>query len=87
MAFNDAPTYGSATAEFDLGSETISLMRLWTDGGIAISFAELKLTSAFAELAARQELLDPCWVIRPDDPPGRDREADYGSLGLDILRQ
>jgi hypothetical protein len=46
-------------------------MRLWTDGGMAISFAQLKLTPAFAELATRQELLDrlaalPGQTIRVD---------------------
>lgn len=71
IAFNDAPSYGSATAEIDVGSETIGLMRLWTDGRVAISFAQLKLTPAFADLAARQELLDrhavlPGQATRPD---------------------
>ena len=71
LIFNDAPAYGSATAEFDVGSEAIPLMRSWTDGGIIISFAELKRTPAFAELAARQELLDrlvklPGQTLRPD---------------------
>ena len=65
VAFNDAPSYGSATAEIDVGSETIGLMRLWTDGGVAISFAQLKLTPAFADLAARQALLDYLAVL-PD---------------------
>ena len=71
VAFNDAPSYGSATAEFDVGSESIDLMRLWTDGGVAISFAQLKLTPAFADPSAREELLDrlatlPGQTIRPD---------------------
>jgi hypothetical protein len=57
--------------EIDIATESISFMRLWTDGGTAISFAQLRLTPAFADLAARQELLDrlatlPGQTIRAD---------------------
>jgi hypothetical protein len=46
-------------------------IRVWTDGGVPISFSQLKRTHAFAAAAARQELMDrlnaiPGVTIRPD---------------------
>ena len=71
VVFNDAPNYGSATAEVDVGSQSCGLARMWTDGGVTVSFAQLKMTPAFAELGARQELVErlavlPGQTIRPD---------------------
>ena len=71
VVFNDAPTYGSIAAEFDVGSEACMPVRVWTDGGVPISFSQLKRTPAFAAAAARQELMDrlnaiPGVTIRPD---------------------
>jgi len=71
VIFNDAPTYGSIAAEFNVASEACMPIRVWTDGGIPISFSQLKRTPAFAAPAARQELMDrlnaiPGVTIRPD---------------------
>jgi len=71
VIFNDAPTYGSIAAEFNVGSEACTPVRVWTDGGIPISFSQLKRTPGFAAPAARQELMDrlnaiPGVTIQPD---------------------
>ncbi len=46
-------------------------VRVWTEGGVPVSFSQLKRTPAFAAAAARQELMDrlnaiPGMTIRPD---------------------
>jgi len=71
VVFNDAPSYGCIAAEFNVGSEPCMPIRVWTDGGVPISFSQLKRTHAFAAAAARQELMDrlnaiPGVTIRPD---------------------
>ncbi len=58
VVFNDAPSYGCISAEFNLGSQACSPVRVWTDGGVPVSFSQLKRTPAFAAPAARQELMD-----------------------------
>jgi hypothetical protein len=71
VVFNDAPSYGCISAEFNVDSEPCLLVRVWTDGGVPVSFSQLKRTPAFAASAARQELMDrlnaiPAVTIRPD---------------------
>jgi hypothetical protein len=71
VVFNDAPSYGCISAEFNVGSESCMPIRVWTDGGVPVSFSQLKRTPAFAAPAARQELMDrlnaiPGVTIRPD---------------------
>ena len=39
-------------------SEPCLPVRVWTDGGVPVSFSQLKRTPAFAAPAARQELMD-----------------------------
>ena len=71
VVFNDAPSYGCIAAEFNVGSEACIPIRVWTDGGVPVSFSQLKRTPAFSASAARQELMDrlnaiPEVTIRPD---------------------
>ena len=71
VVFNDAPSYGCMSAEFNVGSEPCLPVRVWTDGGVPVSFSQLKRTPAFVASAARQELMDrlnaiPGVTIQPD---------------------
>jgi hypothetical protein len=71
VVFNDAPSYGCIAAEFNVGSQACSPVRVWTDGGVPVSFSQLKRTPAFAAPAARRELMDrlnaiPGVAIQPD---------------------
>jgi hypothetical protein len=71
VVFNDAPSYGCMSGEFNMGSEPCLPVRVWTDGGVPVSFSQLKRTPAFAAPATRQELMDrlnaiPGVTIRPD---------------------
>ena len=58
VVFNDAPSYGFIAAEFKGAVEPCMPLRLWTDGNIQINFNQLMRTAAFADVAARQELMD-----------------------------
>lgn len=71
VVFNDAPSYGCISAEFEVGSEPCLPVRVWTDGGVPVSFSQLMRTPAFAAPAARRELMDrlnaiPGVAIQPD---------------------
>ncbi len=71
VVFNDAPSYGCISAEFNVGSEPCLPVRVWTDGGVPVSFSQLKRAPAFATAAARQELVDrfnaiPGVTIQPE---------------------
>lgn len=71
VVFNDAPSYGCVSAEFNVGSVSCMPIRVWTDGGVPASFSQLERTPAFAAPAARRELLDwlnaiPGVTIQPD---------------------
>ena len=58
VAINNAPVYGSIGPEFTIQGQPCLPLRFWTDGSIAVNFVQLKMTSGFASLTARQELFE-----------------------------
>ena len=45
------------TAEIAVGTESIPLFKVWTDGNVQVMFSALARTKAYADAAARADLL------------------------------
>ena len=54
--FNDAPTWGAVSAEFNVGEKHVQLFKLWTDGTLQVMFSNLAGVAAFAQHEDRAEL-------------------------------